>query len=795
MADTLIIIAGGIKSITKDSEGNSIVTDNNGNRQTLPPDKNVAIIDNAGNGVIINKQGGETTTTKTKAIATTKREYNLSTTFENTTSSHYGIDQQSIDALKGNYEKLSDSYYVAWKAVVSQQSDVVKAMTSNSTIDEPRIHFIQSASSPMPNAETVTVSGPDNGMTESLVAMYVPADTTRKEQILGKLNIIGYDKKDVTLHIVPVNGIKLTATAEEVQAQLNKIYSQAVISWTVQLDSNLTVKGLNTPFDNGTSGLLSNYTGDMKTLINAKSNLNADEYYLFLVPTGANNTENGYMPRSKQAGFIFIDGSEDNTSIIHTMAHELGHGAFTLKHTFDEYSSLIKGTTDNLMDYANGTKLFKYQWDQIHDPVRVLGLFQSDESAASVDNTAIPKELTVTVNTLALTPDKIFIVAGQSLKLDAKYNKENASEVKFRLTIKPEGGASDILNPTKDWKTVNNNERWVLELNSVQEGKYTLSYKLGTVVSTVDFYVRKEAYDYACQVCGRNLSLSIEQVQTIFGGNSDLTEEQVNLFNASLKVGKFNTCHRVAHFFSQVKVETANFKALQESSKYLFHAALSMYKNYESTKNWYGQVFFETKDYLNYFHYQVYEKTNDSTNSFNGKNHQTYTWKASLLDTIRVPTMYGLEAGYFKKLSYTKAEIGVREKNFFSVIYSNKYGNGSPLTEDGYRYRGQGSIHLTWRNNYRDVSEKCNQLFGTAFDWENNPSDLSTNFKAAIYSGAAYFHYRLKDDLKLLDGEDIQAVSLAVNGGTNGLSDRKIAFNNLIKLMFFQNCKPITPKK
>jgi len=118
-----------------------------------------------------------------------------------------------------------------------------------------------------------------------------------------------------------------------VQTQLNKIYSQAVIRWTVQLDSNLTVKGLNTPFDNGTSGLLSNYTGDMKTVINAKSNLNDEEYYLFLVPTGANNTENGYIPRSKQAGFIFIDGSEDNTSITHTMAHELGHGAFTLKHT------------------------------------------------------------------------------------------------------------------------------------------------------------------------------------------------------------------------------------------------------------------------------------------------------------------------------------------------------------------------------------------------------------------------------------------------------------------------------
>jgi len=467
VADTLIIIAGGIKSITKDSEGNSIVTDNNGNRQTLPPDKNVAIIDKAGNGVIINKQGGETTTTKTKAIATTKREYNLSTTFENTTSSHYGIDQQSIDALKGNYEKLSDSYYVAWKAVVSQQSDVVKAMTSNSTIDEPRIHFIQSASSPMPNAETVTVSGPDNGMTESLVAMYSPADTTKKEQILGKLNIIGYDKKDVTLHIVPVNGIKFTATAGEVQTQLNKIYSQAVVSWTVQLDSNLTVKGLSTPFDNGTSGLLSNYTTDMKTVINAKNDLIDDGYYLFLIEKSASGDKVGYMPRGKRLGFIFTEPlGNDAIQIINTMAHELGHGSFTLKHTFDEYSSLIKGTTDNLMDYANGTRLFKYQWDQIHDPVTVLGLFQSDESAASVKD---DDEIIIEgVQWVSQYDDSIF---GGEACFCAEYSKTCynyccATAVKYMMTqlgVSPDlNNRSCIANlaSSRDYSTVTGNSNF-----------------------------------------------------------------------------------------------------------------------------------------------------------------------------------------------------------------------------------------------------------------------------------------------------------------------------------------------
>jgi len=52
----------------------------------------------------------------------------------------------------------------------------------------------------------------------------------------------------------------------------------------------------------------------------------------------------------------------------------LGHGAFALRHTFSEKNlvSLPQGKTDNLMDYAKGNGLLKYQWDLIHDPQRPL---------------------------------------------------------------------------------------------------------------------------------------------------------------------------------------------------------------------------------------------------------------------------------------------------------------------------------------------------------------------------------------------------------------------------------------
>jgi hypothetical protein len=56
------------------------------------------------------------------------------------------------------------------------------------------------------------------------------------------------------------------------------------------------------------------------------------------------------MPLGQNKGFVF---TESGTDIFRTIAHELGHGAFTLRHPFSDYTSLTKGDTDNLMDYTS----------------------------------------------------------------------------------------------------------------------------------------------------------------------------------------------------------------------------------------------------------------------------------------------------------------------------------------------------------------------------------------------------------------------------------------------------------
>jgi hypothetical protein len=101
------------------------------------------------------------------------------------------------------------------------------------------------------------------------------------------------------------------------------------------------------------------------------------------------------MPREKdgQFGFVFAGGAAQ--SIINkTIAHELGHGVFTLEHAFDNKVGL-PNEGENLMDYSTtGIKLFKYQWDVVARPGVVWGIAEGDDENNMIggDYTKIPKE-------------------------------------------------------------------------------------------------------------------------------------------------------------------------------------------------------------------------------------------------------------------------------------------------------------------------------------------------------------------------------------------------------------------
>jgi len=88
------------------------------------------------------------------------------------------------------------------------------------------------------------------------------------------------------------------------------------------------------------------------------------------------------MPLGRKFGFMFRNHQSEE-ELLHTLAHELGHGLFTLRHTFSSSNRFYQPqtSTDNLMSYGppTATRLYKYQWDAIQNPQTILFAWAEEE--------------------------------------------------------------------------------------------------------------------------------------------------------------------------------------------------------------------------------------------------------------------------------------------------------------------------------------------------------------------------------------------------------------------------------
>jgi hypothetical protein len=131
------------------------------------------------------------------------------------------------------------------------------------------------------------------------------------------------------------------------------------------------------------------------------SDYREDVVTLFIIEkvTG-NEIAAGDMPRGKQLGYLFSGATAQ------TIAHELGHGVFHLDHPFDRANaakSFDRGDlVDNLMEYGNGTNLVKLQWDAIHAPGIVIGMFERDEYAIAINLQWIKEKIKEILKDLSL---------------------------------------------------------------------------------------------------------------------------------------------------------------------------------------------------------------------------------------------------------------------------------------------------------------------------------------------------------------------------------------------------------
>jgi len=150
----------------------------------------------------------------------------------------------------------------------------------------------------------------------------------------------------------------------------------------------------------------------------------------------------GYMPLQRQVGFIY-----DNPNLF-IIAHELGHGAFNLRHTFSPENFIAaERTTQNLMDYNGGTELWAHQWELIRDPQNIWFAWSQDEGEGEMSTSCANSSFSgfdISVN----LPDYLPV---KSDTINCKINFSQKPDSIFQLSIKlKDKKQMELLNSTSD---------------------------------------------------------------------------------------------------------------------------------------------------------------------------------------------------------------------------------------------------------------------------------------------------------------------------------------------------------
>ena len=310
----------------------------------------------------------------------------------------------AFDAYQAAYDKdvlwrtkyeVIGTYGVGRKAGAPGKPDIINAsvLLADATFKADSVRFITAkgmqyvSKSLGSGVYEVNVVGGPGGDGQELYALYPKADG--KYFSLGKVAVFSYTLQKRKLVLVPVKNAQINPSL--MQKQLNDIYKPIGVEWEVESAlafNDVSWDANNNGLDVKGSGKFSVLTTEMKNLNKAYRTANSiykEAIYMFVLDKASDSTVMGDMPRGKQFGYLFTLNNNDQAK---TIAHEIGHGMFKLKHPSDGYNFTTNLLNNNLMDGGSGINLSKYQWDQIHDPGLALGIFDSDEDAFLVGSGA-----------------------------------------------------------------------------------------------------------------------------------------------------------------------------------------------------------------------------------------------------------------------------------------------------------------------------------------------------------------------------------------------------------------------
>lgn len=121
-------------------------------------------------------------------------------------------------------------------------------------------------------------------------------------------------------------------------------------------------------------------------------------------------------------------------------------------------------------------------------------------------------------------------------------------------------------------------------------------------------------------------------------------------------------------------------------------------------------------------------------------------------------------AHFLAQIAHESAGFKTTEEYASGAAYEGRKDLGNTKPGDGKRYKGRGLIQLTGRANYRTYGKRL------GIDLEGNPYQAARPDLSLI---VALEYWKDKGLNAYADRDDIVAITKRINGGTNGLKDRK----------------------
>ncbi len=129
---------------------------------------------------------------------------------------------------------------------------------------------------------------------------------------------------------------------------------------------------------------------------------------------------------------------------------------------------------------------------------------------------------------------------------------------------------------------------------------------------------------------------------------------------------------------------------------------------------------------------------------------------------------------FLAQAAHESAHFMTLEEYASGLAYEGRADLGNTQPGDGVRYKGRGIFQLTGRANYITYGKKL------GLDLVNHPELAST---PEVSVRVALEYWKSKNLNALADADDIMTITRRINGGTNGLDDRKAYLAKITKLI------------